>query len=182
MVHKLISAELPRHDHSFIACSRHIGMVMFFTHIPFVVNHTINATPPERLQQYQQSLWRLLLQAGLKNCNHWRDFLIGAFTQARLPSRGALKTYVRFGVFFHFYWFQRCCSFSRRNRLMRDAKFVSIDALYQGWAISGPRATCGPPQRFQWPVEAFRKDHQICNFLQQLEPRLASISIDLLLY
>jgi len=24
MVHKLISAELPRHDHSFIACSRHI--------------------------------------------------------------------------------------------------------------------------------------------------------------
>ena len=25
-------------------------MVLFFTHIPFVVNHTINATPPERLQ------------------------------------------------------------------------------------------------------------------------------------
>jgi len=30
-----------------------ICMVLFFTHIPFVVNHTINATPPERLQQYQ---------------------------------------------------------------------------------------------------------------------------------
>jgi len=28
----------------------HICMVLFFTHIPFVVNHTINATPPERLQ------------------------------------------------------------------------------------------------------------------------------------
>ena len=27
-------------------------MVLFFTHMPFVVNHTINATPPERLQQY----------------------------------------------------------------------------------------------------------------------------------
>jgi len=25
-------------------------MVLFFTHIPFVVNHTINATPPESLQ------------------------------------------------------------------------------------------------------------------------------------
>jgi len=25
-------------------------IVLFFTHIPFVVNHTINATPPERLQ------------------------------------------------------------------------------------------------------------------------------------
>ena len=27
-------------------------MVLFFTHIPFVVNHTINATPAERLQQH----------------------------------------------------------------------------------------------------------------------------------
>jgi len=30
----------------------HVCMVLFFTHISFVVNHTINATPPERLQQY----------------------------------------------------------------------------------------------------------------------------------
>jgi len=27
-------------------------MVLFFTHIPFVANHTINATPPEKLQHY----------------------------------------------------------------------------------------------------------------------------------
>jgi len=27
-------------------------MVLFFTHIPFVVNHTFNATAPERLQQW----------------------------------------------------------------------------------------------------------------------------------
>jgi len=26
--------------------------VLFFTHIPFVVNHTFHATPPERLQHY----------------------------------------------------------------------------------------------------------------------------------
>jgi len=30
---------------------------LFFAHIPFVVNQTINATPPERLQQYH-SFWR----------------------------------------------------------------------------------------------------------------------------
>ena len=30
--------------------------VLFFTHIPFVVNHTINTTPPERLQQYNLKL------------------------------------------------------------------------------------------------------------------------------
>jgi len=30
----------------------HICMVLFFAHIPFVGNHTFNATPPERLQQY----------------------------------------------------------------------------------------------------------------------------------
>ena len=29
----------------------HICMVLFFRHILFVVNHTFNATPPERLQQ-----------------------------------------------------------------------------------------------------------------------------------
>jgi len=28
-------------------------MVLFFKHIPFVVNETINATPPERLQHSQ---------------------------------------------------------------------------------------------------------------------------------
>jgi len=36
-------------------CSRHIHVFLFFAHIPFVVNHTINATPPERLQQYGQT-------------------------------------------------------------------------------------------------------------------------------
>jgi len=30
----------------------HICMVLFFTYIPFEVIHTINATPPERLQQH----------------------------------------------------------------------------------------------------------------------------------
>ena len=30
----------------------HICMVLFFTHIPSMVNRTINATPPERLQQH----------------------------------------------------------------------------------------------------------------------------------
>jgi len=36
---------------SYATGSRHIW-VLFFAHIPFVVNHTINATPPERLQQH----------------------------------------------------------------------------------------------------------------------------------
>ena len=35
----------------------HMCMVLFFTHIPFVVNHTINATPPERLQQYNETFF-----------------------------------------------------------------------------------------------------------------------------
>jgi len=43
--------EITRRDHSIIACSRHIYMVVFYAHIPFVVNHTINTMPIERLQQ-----------------------------------------------------------------------------------------------------------------------------------
>ena len=52
IVHKLISAELSRHDHSVIACSCYIYMVLF-ARIPFVVNRAFSATPAERLQQYQ---------------------------------------------------------------------------------------------------------------------------------
>jgi len=44
--------EFTPRDHSIIACSRHICILLFFAHIPFVVNHTINATPQERLQQH----------------------------------------------------------------------------------------------------------------------------------
>jgi len=36
---------------------------------------------------------------------------------------------------------------------------VSVQ-LGQGRANSGPRAKCGPPKRFQWPAEAFRKIFQ----------------------
>jgi len=42
--------EITRHDHSIIACSRQINIVLFFAHIPFVVNRAFNATPAERLQ------------------------------------------------------------------------------------------------------------------------------------
>jgi len=43
------------------SCSRHAYIFLFFTHIPFVVNHTINATPPEGLQHLNAS-------AGHWNC------------------------------------------------------------------------------------------------------------------
>ena len=43
-----------------LACGTYI-MVLFFTHIPFVMNHTINATPPERLQQYMLVFQRCVL-------------------------------------------------------------------------------------------------------------------------
>ena len=38
------TVEITRQDHSIIACSRHIYVFLFFAHIQFVVNHTINAT------------------------------------------------------------------------------------------------------------------------------------------
>jgi len=38
----------------------HIYMWLFFTHIPFVVNRTFNATPTERLQQHHLFLQRIM--------------------------------------------------------------------------------------------------------------------------
>jgi len=37
----------------------HIYIVLFFTHISFVVNHTFNETPPKKLQQDLHNLWLL---------------------------------------------------------------------------------------------------------------------------
>ena len=50
--------EVTHRDHSIgitlllFVHATYIYILFFFTHIPFVVNHTFNATPPERLQQY----------------------------------------------------------------------------------------------------------------------------------
>ena len=56
----------------------HICMVLFFTHIPLVVNHTINATPPERLQHYiekcpSKRLWEPVLPDYTIGCNANQD-------------------------------------------------------------------------------------------------------------
>jgi len=50
--------EIMRCNRSIIACSRHVYLVLFFAHIPFVVNHTFNATPPERLQHCCMLGWK----------------------------------------------------------------------------------------------------------------------------
>ena len=71
--------EITRRDHSFIVCSRHIHILLFFVHIPFVVNHTINATPPERLQQHPL----------LFTTNHTdRTFFVWRLNSARPPYPG----------------------------------------------------------------------------------------------
>jgi len=33
---------------------------------------------------------------------------------------------------------------------------------------AGRQAACGPPQRYQWPTEAFRKNLQIWNMLKSV--------------
>jgi len=50
------TTEFMRRNHSVVACSRHIYVVLLFAHIPFVVNHTFNVTPTERLQQFHSGL------------------------------------------------------------------------------------------------------------------------------
>jgi len=63
----------------------HICMVLFFTHIPFVVNHTINATPPESLQHWTRTekfhillisdglLWSEAVVYGYGNLQSWSN-------------------------------------------------------------------------------------------------------------
>ena len=57
----------------------HICMVLFFTHIPFMVNHTINATRLERLQQHPL----------LFTTNHTdRTFFVWRLNSAQSPHPG----------------------------------------------------------------------------------------------
>ena len=71
--------EIIRRDLSIIACSRHIHIFLFFAHIPFVMNHTINATSLERLQQHPI----------LFTMNHTdRTFFVWRLNSARPPHPG----------------------------------------------------------------------------------------------
>ena len=47
--------EIMHRNHSIIACSRHIYVVLFFAYILFMVNHTFNTTSMKRLQQYSSA-------------------------------------------------------------------------------------------------------------------------------
>ena len=47
-----VPIEMTCHDHFIIACSRHVYMGVVLHAHPFMVNHTFNATPTERLQQH----------------------------------------------------------------------------------------------------------------------------------
>jgi len=40
-------------------------------------------------------------------------------------------------------------------------KKMKLNDLVQCGPTTGPRDACGPPQRYQWPAEAFRKNIQI---------------------
>jgi len=63
----------------------------------------------------------------------------------------------KFGLVFtrrKFYFCQKvfCCWRPRPRENCWGVGKLSRYISSQGWANSGPRAKCGPPQRFQWPV------------------------------
>jgi len=57
---------------------------------------------------------------------------------------------------------QACIRNEPHSVLKEDC--ISVVWLRQCGPTTDPRATCGPPQRFQWPAEAFRKNFkfEIC--------------------
>ena len=84
--------EITRRDHSIIACSRHIHTFLFFAHIPFMVNHTINATPPERLQQYQEAEHLMFSQLVHNNCSKKHSILCLLHSNVCLPIAEQIHT------------------------------------------------------------------------------------------
>ena len=62
--------------------------VLFFTYIPFMVNRTFNATPTERLQQFNKKLHSTACEKGLLGCtarSNWTSSNLSAQIQKILP-------------------------------------------------------------------------------------------------
>jgi len=82
--------EIMRRNHSIIACSRHILWVLFFAHIPFVVNRTFNATSTDRLQQSTANINSFLNKFFNLKANGELKVVLIAFLACWLALRAAL--------------------------------------------------------------------------------------------
>jgi len=98
----------------------HICMVLFFTHIPFVVNHTINTTPRERLQQPRTGCaWRITpIYSYVAPTSNNRVISSGDLHCCLLPQCEALHT-CRSGFLIATKW---CCDHD--GKVMPDAAFT----------------------------------------------------------
>jgi len=65
LFHKLVSVEIPQHNHSITACSRHIYMGVGLCAHP-IRGETFNATPVERLPQRLKTFFIKILQCMFK--------------------------------------------------------------------------------------------------------------------
>jgi len=77
-------------------------MVLFFKHIPFMVNHTNNATPPERLQHYLSSL-NLLKEKAIRSSfplDMTNDMIAMASNWEKVywPQKAKRKMTLKFGL------------------------------------------------------------------------------------
>jgi len=94
--------EVTRLDHSIrialllLVCATYI-LVLFFTHIPFVVNRTMNATPTERLQHhfrhwhaYKQKVWQIL--QAWRNLSTFPSQLIALKAEAEVLPHSPIAT------------------------------------------------------------------------------------------
>ena len=85
--------EVTRLDHSIgitllmLVCATYIW-VLFFTHIPFVVNRTMNATPAERLQHHFR-LWHAYKQKAWQILQDWRN--LSTFPSQLIALKSKLK-------------------------------------------------------------------------------------------
>ena len=124
--------EFTRRHHSIITCSRHIYVLLFFAHIPFVVNHTFNATPPERLQ-----LLRSEIPSGM--CANIRTV---AASNNRDDARN-LSYYCLLAL--HIWWWSNICIRSRHPEWVTMSTYDMVRGLSFSRTAWTPRIRCHLP-------------------------------------
>ena len=131
-----------------IACSCPHMMVLFFTHIPFVVNYTINATPPESLQKHPL----------LFTTNHTgRTFFVWRLNSVRHSHPGhsiiLLRSEIPSGMCAKLH----TVAASNNRYHARNLSYYCLLALHIWWCYSS-RTSCS-----WWIIQSTQHHRRVCN-------------------
>ena len=127
-------------------------MVLFFTHIPFMVNHIINATPPERLQQHPLPFTTNRTD---------RTFFVWRLNPARPPHPGHSTILLRSEIPSNMCAKLRTVAASNNRDHARNLSYYCLLALHILWCYFSRTS------RSWWITQSTQRHRRCCNITHE---------------